>query len=52
MFDGILTALVTPFTGDEVDEEALRGLIEFQLEAGIDGLVPCGSSGWMLEINF
>jgi 4-hydroxy-tetrahydrodipicolinate synthase len=45
MFEGILTALVTPFAKGEVDEEALRRLIEFQIESGIDGLVPCGSSG-------
>ncbi len=45
MFEGILTALVTPFKNGEVDEDALRALIDFQIEAGIDGLVPCGSSG-------
>jgi len=45
MFDGILTALVTPFRDGEVDEAALRELIESQIEAGIAGLVPCGSSG-------
>jgi len=52
MFEGILTALVTPFANDEVDEEALRGLIEFQLEAGIDGLVPCGSSGESATLSY
>jgi 4-hydroxy-tetrahydrodipicolinate synthase len=45
MFDGTFTALITPFRDDEVDEEALRGLIETQIEAGINGLVPCGSTG-------
>ena len=45
MFEGVSTALVTPFRGGEVDEDALRGLVEFQIEAGVDGLVPCGSTG-------
>lgn len=45
MFEGTLTALITPFRGGEVDEPALRSLVERQVEAGIDGLVPCGSTG-------
>jgi 4-hydroxy-tetrahydrodipicolinate synthase len=45
MFEGVLTALVTPFRDGEVDESALRALVEMQIEAGIDGLVPCGSTG-------
>ncbi len=45
MFEGVLTALATPLRGGEIDEDALRGLVERQIEAGIDGLVPCGSSG-------
>jgi len=45
MFEGVLTALVTPFRDDEIDETALRALVERQIEAGIDGLVPCGSTG-------
>jgi len=45
MFRGVLTALVTPFRGGEVDEPALRELVEWQIEAGVDGLVPCGSTG-------
>jgi 4-hydroxy-tetrahydrodipicolinate synthase len=43
---GCGTALVTPFsTGGAVDEGALRRLVARQLEAGIDLLVPCGSTG-------
>lgn len=43
---GCGTALVTPFTRrDEVDVEALRKLVEWQIEEGIDFLVPCGSTG-------
>jgi 4-hydroxy-tetrahydrodipicolinate synthase len=45
MFEGTLTALITPFRDGQVDEPALRGLIERQIEAGIDGVVPCGSTG-------
>ncbi len=42
---GAMTAIVTPFKGGKVDEEAFRKLIRRQIEAGIDGLVPCGTTG-------
>jgi 4-hydroxy-tetrahydrodipicolinate synthase len=45
VFEGVFTALVTPFRGDAVDEAALRALVERQVEAGVDGIVPCGSTG-------
>src|SRR5260221_3446347 len=45
MFNGALTALITPFRDGSVDESALRDLIEWQIQSGIDGLVPCGSTG-------
>ena len=45
MFEGVMTALVTPFRDGAIDEPALRALVERQIEAGIDGLVPCGSTG-------
>ena len=45
MFTGVITALVTPFRGDKLDEEALRRLVEEQIAAGIDGLVPVGTTG-------
>ena len=45
-FTGTGTALVTPFRRDgALDELALHGLIERQIEAGIDFLVPCGTTG-------
>ena len=44
-FIGAFTALVTPFKNGQVDEEAYRGLIEWQIEQGINGLVPCGTTG-------
>ena len=45
MFNGAFTALVTPFRNGEVDDEALEGLVEFQIAQGIHGLVPCGTTG-------
>jgi 4-hydroxy-tetrahydrodipicolinate synthase len=45
MFTGALTALVTPFRGGEIDTRALAALVEAQITAGINGLVPCGSTG-------
>src|SRR5260370_25339524 len=46
MFTGTGTALVTPFRRDgSLDEPALRVLIKRQFEAGVDFLVPCGTTG-------
>ena len=43
---GCGTALVTPFSGDgSIDEKALRSLVAWQIESGIDFLVPCGTTG-------
>jgi 4-hydroxy-tetrahydrodipicolinate synthase len=43
---GALTALITPFAADgSVDEDALRRLVRWQVLAGIDGLVPVGTTG-------
>lgn len=42
---GAFTALVTPFKNGTVDEEGYRELIEQQIAGGIDGLVPCGTTG-------
>ncbi|WP_291318423.1 4-hydroxy-tetrahydrodipicolinate synthase [Desulfonatronospira sp.] len=44
-FRGAYTALVTPFKNNQLDEDAYRNLIEWQLEQGIDGVVPCGTTG-------
>lgn len=44
-FQGLLTALVTPFKDGELDEETYRALVRRQIDAGIDGLVPCGTTG-------
>ena len=46
MFTGCGTALVTPFRSDQsLDETTLRRLVRRQIEAGIDFLVPCGTTG-------
>jgi len=46
MFTGTGTALVTPFRNDgSLDETALRSLVERQIDAGINFLVPCGTTG-------
>ncbi len=45
MFTGVITALVTPLRGDALDEEALRRLVDEQIAAGVDGLVPVGTTG-------
>ena len=44
-FSGAYTALVTPFKNGQVDEEAYRAHVEWQIEQGIEGLVPCGTTG-------
>jgi len=43
--EGAMVALVTPFAEGEVDYDALGRLIDFQIEGGIQGLVPCGTTG-------
>jgi 4-hydroxy-tetrahydrodipicolinate synthase len=45
MFTGVITALVTPLRNGGLDEEALRKLVDEQIAAGIDGLVPVGTTG-------
>src|SRR5262249_7247349 len=42
---GCYTALITPFRDGELDESALRALVERQLAGGVAGLVPCGTTG-------
>lgn len=45
MFTGSYVAIVTPFKDGKVDEKALGDLIEWQIECGTNGIVPCGSTG-------
>ncbi len=45
LFKGAATAVITPMKGREVDYDAFAGIIDFQLEKGIDALVVCGTTG-------
>ena len=51
MFKGVFVAVVTPFKNGKIDEEALRGLIDFQITGGVDGIVPCGTTGESATLN-
>jgi 4-hydroxy-tetrahydrodipicolinate synthase len=49
---GVGTAIVTPFDADgKIDERALRGLVDFQIDGGVDFLVPCGTTGESATMN-
>lgn len=48
---GVLPALVTPFRDGHLDEGALRALIERAIEGGVDGLVPCGTTGESVTLS-
>jgi len=51
--EGSFVALITPMKKDrEVDEEALRQLIDFQIEQGTQGLVPCGTTGESATLSY
>jgi 4-hydroxy-tetrahydrodipicolinate synthase len=44
--EGVYPALITPFTkDDEVDKDGLRRLVEYMIEGGVAGIVPCGTTG-------
>jgi 4-hydroxy-tetrahydrodipicolinate synthase len=45
MFKGSFTALITPFKDGAIDEKAYQDLVQRQLDAGTDGLVPVGTTG-------
>src|SRR5436305_11177208 len=49
---GAMTAMVTPFRDGKVDETRLREQIEFQIQNGIDGLVPVGTTGEAPQLDF
>ncbi|OIO66588.1 MAG: 4-hydroxy-tetrahydrodipicolinate synthase [Zetaproteobacteria bacterium CG_4_9_14_3_um_filter_49_83] len=52
MFHGTITALVTPFKGGKIDEDAFRAHIERQIEDGVDGIVPAGTTGEAATLSF
>jgi 4-hydroxy-tetrahydrodipicolinate synthase len=45
MFKGSITALITPFSDGKVDADAFQKLVEWQIDQGTHGLVPCGTTG-------
>ncbi len=53
MFEGVFTAMVTPFDKDgKVDEEGLRKNVEFQIKSGVHGLVPVGTTGECATLSY
>lgn len=51
-YNGALVALVTPFIDGQLDEQGLVELIEFQIDNGTHGIVPCGTTGESATISF
>src|SRR5689334_7637319 len=52
MFTGTYTAIVTPFKNGNIDEHALKKLIERQVRGGVDGIVPVGTTGESPTVSF
>jgi 4-hydroxy-tetrahydrodipicolinate synthase len=52
MFTGTYTAIVTPFKNGQVDEKAFRTLIQFQIDNGVNGIVPTGTTGEAATLDF
>ncbi len=52
MFHGTMTALVTPFSNGAIDEESFRAHLERQVEAGVNGVVPAGTTGEAATLSF
>jgi len=51
MLEGYVTALITPMCDGEVDEEAFRAFVEWQIGEGVNGLLPCGTTGESPTLN-
>ena len=45
MFQGSMTALITPFKDGSVDDDAFQSFVEWQIEEGSEGVIPCGTTG-------
>ena len=52
MFTGTYTAIVTPFKNGSIDEAALERLVRNQVKAGVDGIVPVGTTGESPTVNY
>jgi 4-hydroxy-tetrahydrodipicolinate synthase len=51
MFKGSIVALITPFRSRAVDEQAFQDFVEWQIDQGTNGLVPCGTTGESPTLN-
>ncbi len=51
-YHGAITAIVTPFIDGKVDEQGFVDLINFQIDKGIHGIVPCGTTGESATLGF
>jgi len=51
MFFGSIPALVTPFSGQCVDEDSLSAFVDWQIEQGSNALVPCGTTGEVATLD-
>ncbi|HID04006.1 MAG TPA: 4-hydroxy-tetrahydrodipicolinate synthase [Desulfobacterales bacterium] len=51
-YHGAIVAIVTPFINGEIDEQGLADLINFQIDNGTHGIVPCGTTGESATVNF
>lgn len=49
---GIITAIITPFNQNKIDKQAYKNLIDMQIKAGINGVVPCGTTGESATLDF
>src|SRR3974390_1712883 len=52
MFTGTYTAIVTPFKNGSIDEAALERLVRNQIKAGVDGIVPVGTTGESPTVDY
>jgi len=52
MFHGAIVATVTPFRNGNLDKNALKRLVAFQIDSGTDGIVPCGTTGESATLSF
>ncbi len=52
MFTGTYTAIVTPFKGGKIDEAAFERLVKMQIKAGVDGIVPVGTTGESATLDY
>ncbi|RUM43194.1 MAG: 4-hydroxy-tetrahydrodipicolinate synthase [Desulfocapsa sp.] len=51
-YHGAIVAIITPFINNEIDEQGLVDLINFQIDNGTHGIVPCGTTGESATVNF